>query len=206
MSSAQDRPPGVPGEPPQEGTGAPVTGTTGGAPGSSATTGATSTGTTTAGSRDRSDMVQEQQSPAARYDRGTAPTAYQPTEEAEATGGTIFGGVFLIMAGLLTFFAGLSAIVRSHYYHVATNYAYAWNVRDWGWVLFGLGIAMFAIGACCLFNMVWARAVGVGLSVLTAIAGFMWLVYAPVWGVILVALSVVAIWGLLSGGERQEAI
>ena len=57
---------------------------------------------------------------------------------------------------------------------------------------------MFAVGACALLGMAWAKPVGVFLAVLAVIGSFMWLVYSPFWGIILLALSVVAIWGLLS--------
>jgi hypothetical protein len=227
MSRAQERSSGPEGgaQAPQRGpsaTGADSTAGATGTTGTAATTGATtpvttgtgatgttSTGTTGTGVRDRSGSLPEQPSASESYARGTAPApapAYRTGEEAESpSGGTVYGGVFLIVTGLLTFFAGLSAINRPHYYHTASNYYYAWNVHSWGWILFGLGIAMFAVGGCALLNMTWARMVGVALCVLTALAGFLWLVYAPVWGVILVALSVVAIWGLIHSSERRAS-
>jgi hypothetical protein len=149
------------------------------------TTGATGTTTTSA------------------YARGTGAAPGYPPESApmagyqETTGDSMLGGTFLIIAGLLTFFAGLAGVVKTHYYHAVTGYAYAWNVHSWGWAMLILGVVLFAVGACALLGMAWARPVGVGLAVLGIIGSFMFLVYTPVWGIIMLAVSALAIWGLL---------
>jgi hypothetical protein len=140
------------------------------------------------------------------YGRGTEPAAGYQTRASQDVGtGSMMGGVFAILTGLLVFLAGLAAVVRRAFYPNLPGYAYRLNVHSWGWILFGLGIALFAVGACALLGMAWARAAGAGLAVLTAIAGFMWLAYSPVWGTILVLLSVVTIWGLLRS-DRADSI
>ncbi len=68
-------------------------------------------------------------------------------------------------------------------------------------------MVLFAAGASAMLGISAARPVAVGLAVLTAIAGFLWLVYTPVIGIILVAVSVFAIWGLIhDGGDRSESM
>jgi hypothetical protein len=211
MSRAQDRSSGL--QPGAQGaeraTGATGTGTSTGAVATGSTTGTTSgqtttTTTTTSGMRERSGS----QMPSESYTRGTEPTtAYRPAYEGQERGSGVMGGSLSVVAGLLTFLAGLGFVVRPHFYPTAAGYAYQWTGRGWGWVLLGLGIALFAVGACALLGMAWARPVGVAIAVLTAIAGFLFLVYSPVWGIVLVALSVFAIWGLLhDGAERRMSV
>ena len=187
MSSAQDRPPDLP-QGGQVGQGTSGPGTTAGGPG---TTGDTMT---TAGTGRHANP-----SATSGYAPGTA--AGYPQEGAayeEGTSSGVVGGTFLVIAGLLTFFAGLAAVVRVSYFHAVTAvYPYAWSIRGWGWAILILGAVMFAVGACALLGMAWAKPVGVFLAVLAVIGSFMWLVYSPFWGIILLALSVVAIWGLL---------
>jgi len=193
MSSGQERSSGLPAEAQgtQRGTGAQGPGTTTGAAATGMAT-PTGTGTTTA-----------------NYGRGTSPGAapsagYRPESSAEyaEAGDGMLGGTFMILAGLITFFAGLAAVVRTNYFHTVTGrYPYAWNVHSWGWAILILGVLLFAVGACAMLGMSWAKPVGVGIAVLTVIAAFMFLVYTPIWGIILLALSVLAIWGLL----RQPA-
>lgn len=132
--------------------------------------------------------------PAGGYQPGMAPP---PGYGAEPGTASAVGGILCVVTGLVTFLAGLAAVVRANYYPVVSGYAYQWNTHDWGWALVGLGIVLFAAGACALLGLRWARAVGIGLAVLSAVGGFLFLAYAPLWGVIIVALSLFTIWGLL---------
>ncbi len=147
-----------------------------------------------------------QQTPTATYERGPAPSAEWRTagQGNRASSGTAMGGVLSLVAGLLAFLAGLAFVVRPRFYPTLAGYAYHWTGTGWGWVLLALGIVLFAAGASVLLGITAARPVAAGLAVLTAIAGFMFLVYSPVTGVVLVALSVFAIWGLLRGGLDQS--
>ena len=193
MSSAQDRSPDLPQEV-QAGQGASGTGTTAGAE-ATGVTGDTMT-TTGRGMHERQSTTSAYArgtGPAAEYGQGPAPAGYQA-----GTADGALGGTFLIIAGLIAFFAGLAAVVRTHYFHAVTSvYPYAWSVKSWGWAILILGAVMFAVGACALLGMAWARPVGVFLAVLGIIGSFMWLVYSPFWGVTILALSALAIWGLL---------
>ncbi|HYK29012.1 MAG TPA: hypothetical protein VEV61_13695 [Streptosporangiaceae bacterium] len=135
------------------------------------------------------------------YEQGAAQAGYgyEQRYEAREQENMHLGGVMLLAAGLLTFFAGLSATVRHNFYHANGLYAYAWSARSWGIALLCLGAVTLLVGACALLGMTWAKWVGVGLAILTMIGAFMFLVYSPVWAVILIALSAIAVWGLLRG-------
>jgi hypothetical protein len=140
--------------------------------------------------------------------RGTEPTTgYRRAPAAyEERAGGVMGGSLSILAGLIAFLGGLAVVVRPHFYPTLNGYAYAWNGRPWGIILLILGALLFATGAAALLGIALARPVGVGLAVLTGLAGFLWLVYSPVWGIVIVALSVFAIWGLLHDSERRENV
>ena len=207
MSRAQDRPAGMPptgAQGSQQGATGPGTTRGAGATGTAGTTG--NTGTTTTGLRE--DSMHEQSATSASYERGPARSAdYREARGGTGTGiGAMRGGVLSVVAGLLTFLAGLAAIIRTSFYPVLSGYAYTWNVRNWGIVLLVLGVLLFAAGACALLGMGWARALGIGLAILTAIAGFLFLAFTPVWGIIIVAVSVFAIWGLLHDGAESRAM
>ena len=115
------------------------------------------------------------------------------------------GGVLSMVAGLVAFFVGLAAVVKQSFFPALPNYAYRWNVHGWGWVLLVLGALLFAAGAVALLGMAAGRIAAVGLAVLTAITGFLFLAYTPIWGAIVVALSVVAIWALLRDPDGRAA-
>lgn len=179
-----------------EGTGG--TGTTSGAVASGPGTG---TGTTAMPEQSRG------QTTTGTYARGAEPTtAYGRPPGYETRAGGVMGGSLAILAGLIAFLGGLAVVVRPHFYRTLNGYAYAWNGRPWGIILLILGALLFAAGAAALLGIAAARPVGVGLAVLTAVAGFLWLPYSPVWGIVIVALSVFAIWGLLHDAEHRERI
>jgi hypothetical protein len=135
-----------------------------------------------------------------------AQPSYATAATAESTGGFGFGGVFALVAGVLTFLTGLGFVVRASFYPTLANYAYRTNsVHTWGWILFGLGIALFAVGAIYLLGMSFARFIGVAIAVVTTVAGFLILPYSPFSGIFIVGTSLLAIWGLLRSDSSDEA-
>lgn len=179
-----------------------------GASGTGTTSGAVATGQASASGTTGMPEQSRGQTATGSYARGTEPTtAYgrAPAAYDTRTGG-VMGGSLAILAGLIAFLGGLGIVVRPHFYPTLNGYAYAWNGRPWGIILLVLGALLFAAGAAALLGIAAARPVGVGLAVLTAVAGFLWLVYSPVWGIVIVALSVFAIWGLLHDAQRRESI
>jgi hypothetical protein len=142
------------------------------------------------------------------YARETAPpegyaTAGRP-ETIEHTG---LGGGMSMLAGLLTFLFGLAMVVRPLFYRVLPGYAYAYgtNGHAWGWTLVGVGIVLFAAGACHVLGLPFARAAAAAFAVLAAVAGFLALAYSPIWGFIIVAVSIVALWALLHRDRSVES-
>jgi hypothetical protein len=189
---------------------------TGSGPGT--TTGAAATGRSTTGQQNEgqyttSTTTYEQ---GGRYEQGRQqpyPTsqgryAQQPRGSGsmmESGSSTAQGGLFLTLAGLLTFLVGLAFVVRSGFYHANGLYAYNWGIKSWGWVLFGLGIVTFAVGASHLLGLPFSRPVGIAMAVLTTVAGFMIVPFYVVWGIIIVGLGLAAMWGLAHGAERRES-
>jgi hypothetical protein len=195
MSRAQDRSTGVPaGAQPTQ----PVTGTSGT---SGSATGATSasmhdqpaTPTTRSGSTTTGTTT----GTTPTYARGTGTSASYGKSRSGTGTGIGLGGVISMLAGLLAFFTGLAAVVRQSFFTSLPGYAYRWNIHGWGWVLLVLGVLLFAAGATQLLGMGFGKIAAVGLAVLTAIAGFLFLPYTPIWGTIVVALSALAIWACL---------
>lgn len=136
--------------------------------------------------------------------RQSGQTSYRQSGSSGMGGHVGLGGVITMVAGLLTFFAGLAAVVRSTFFRSVPNYPYRLTSFSWGWILFALGVLLFAAGASHLLGLKFGRLAGVGLAVLGTIAGFMFLAYSAIWGFIIVALSVVTIWSLFHNREQDE--
>ncbi|NEC26857.1 hypothetical protein G3I20_09880 [Streptomyces sp. SID8111] len=119
-----------------------------------------------------------------------------PEGAAWAAGGTTFAGVLLLLNGVLAMFQGIAAIVEDDVYARIGDYVYEVSLIGWGWILLVLGIVAAVVGWGILTGREWARATGIALASLSLVAQFLFLPYAPVWSVIMMAINLFVIWSL----------
>ncbi|WP_329617646.1 hypothetical protein OG244_35855 [Streptomyces brevispora] len=132
----------------------------------------------------------------------TAPNSRQPFE----TGWTVFAAVLMIFGGIMAIFQGISAIAKDAVFVATRNYVFQFNLTGWGWIHLILGIVIVLAGFALFTGAAWARAVGIVLAGLGALANFMWLPYYPLWSIVLIAIDVFIIWALCAGpGMRENA-
>jgi hypothetical protein len=114
-----------------------------------------------------------------------------------AAGASTFAGALMLVAGTFQFFQGLTALINGNDFLIRTqNYIFTFNASTWGWIHLLLGLGVAVAGVFIFRGNVAARAVGIGLAVISAIANFMWLPYYPLWGLTIIALDIFVIWGL----------
>ena len=123
------------------------------------------------------------------------------------SGFTVLAATLMILSGLLSFIEGLVAIFRTGAFFTTQNgYTFQFSLHSWGWIHLGIGIVLFAAGACVLLGQTWAKVLGIVLAVCSAIANFIFLPYYPFWSIILIAVDVFIIWALATGmGRRASA-
>jgi hypothetical protein len=121
-----------------------------------------------------------------------------------ATGGLIFAGTLMVVLGVWQALIGIAAIWQDAFFEVPAEYAYDINVAGWGWIHLILGIVVFLAGLGVFTGALWARAVGILLATLSAIAHFLFLPYYPLWSIIVVALAVFVIWALATARVYPE--
>ena len=119
-----------------------------------------------------------------------------------ALGLTILAATLMMISGVFGFFEGLAAIIRGSFFVVLPNYAYSLSSTGWGWLHLILGVLVFTAGAALLADQLWARIAGVVLASFQTIASFVFLPYYPVWGIVVIALSLFVIWALLTPRHR----
>jgi hypothetical protein len=142
------------------------------------------------------------------------PTEYSP-DQARAAGrhggagafaGAVLAGVLMILTGLYGFLVGLAMVLRAPFFAYHGGYLYVWSAHGWGWVELILGAVVVAAGACVLLGMVWARAVGIILATLSAVASFLVLPYYPIWSIIGIAVDLFIIWALVTYSGRRSYV
>ena len=98
-----------------------------------------------------------------------------------ASGWSLFAAVIMITVGIFSALDGLAAIIKDQFFVVVGDYAFKLDVTAWGWIHLVLGILLVVTGYFVLQGAGWARGVGIGLAVLSAIANFLALPYYPFW-------------------------
>ena len=141
--------------------------------------------------------------PAPGYDDARPYTARHADETIEppsgaAMGLTIMAAVFMMIAGLLNFFAGLAAIIRGSFFVVLPHYAFSLSHLGWGWLNVITGAIVFVAGMALFAGRTWARVLAVAIAAMSIVANFVALPYYPVWAIVVIALDAFVIWALLT--------
>lgn len=134
-----------------------------------------------------------------------APGAAAGSRHPFRTGWTAFAAVLMIFGGAMAILQGISAIAEDDVFVATRNYVFQFNLTGWGWIHLILGIVIVLAGCALFTGAFWARAVGVVLAGLGALANFAWLPHYPLWSIVLIALDIFIIWALCAGpGERER--
>ena len=113
-----------------------------------------------------------------------------------ATAGLAFAAVLMMVVGIFQGIAGLAAIFENEFFVVTPNYVFEGDVTAWGWIHLILGIVVALAGFALFYGAAWARATGIVLAVLVAVANFFFIPYYPFWSILIIALAVWVIWSL----------
>ena len=127
----------------------------------------------------------------------------QPTRSPSgwAVGWTYFASMVMILIGVFHAFVGLVGIFDDEFYVATRKYIFQFDATAWGWIHLIFGILVALAGFYLLNGSVVARTVGVIMAIGSAIAGFTWMPYYPIWGIVIVILAVSVIWALTVHGR-----
>jgi hypothetical protein len=123
-----------------------------------------------------------------------------------AAGWISFAGFMMIMLGSFHAIAGLVGIIDDQFYVATQKYVFQFDRTTWGWIHLIVGIIVVLAGFGVFSGAVWARIIGVILGVVSAIAGFAWLPYYPIWGIAIIAVAIAVIWALTMHGREVEKL
>jgi hypothetical protein len=110
----------------------------------------------------------------------------------------------LILIGIYQFFMGLAAVVRDQFFVVGANYYYTVNTTAWGWIHMGIGVIALLAGFYLFTGATLARWIGIAVCVVSAVANFFWLPYYPLWGLLIIAVDIFAIWAIATARVEPE--
>ncbi len=121
-------------------------------------------------------------------------------------GGMRFAAVLLLVVGVLAVLQGIAAVAGNSIYANVGTYAYKFNLTAWGWIHMALGVLSVVAGLGVLRDASWGRTLGIWLASLSIVASFLFLVYLPVWSLVIIAIDVFIVWALVSYAGSPESM
>jgi hypothetical protein len=118
-----------------------------------------------------------------------------------------FGGVVMILSGVLQAIAGLVGIFRSTFYVVGNNsnqLLVVHNTHTWGWVNLIVGLVVLLAGIALFSGSTWARVVAVLFAAGAIIVNMASMPLYPLWSILTIALAVLVIYAVIVHGSELE--
>ena len=123
--------------------------------------------------------------------------------EGRGYGLIFFASILLLVVGFFNMIYGIAAIANSHVFVANAHYVFA-NLRTWGWITLIIAVLQLAsAGGILVGNQLarWFAVVVVGLS---AIDMMFFIPAYPFWALAIIAMDVVALYGLCAYGSREN--
>ena len=123
--------------------------------------------------------------------------------EGRGYGLIIFASVLLLVIGFWNLIQGISAIAQSHVFIANAHYVFG-NLRAWGWITLIFSILLLVAGVGVLIGNQLARWFAVAMLGLNAIEQMFFIPAYPFWSLTIIAMDVVALYGLCAYGSRAN--
>jgi hypothetical protein len=128
----------------------------------------------------------------------TSSTTARGSSDVWATGLAAFAASMLLIIGMFQMLEGLAALVDDELLLAVSGYVYELDVTTWGWAHLLLGALAALTGVFLFRGALWARAAGITLAGISALANFAFAPYYPLWAVLIIALDIAVIWALVT--------
>ena len=115
-----------------------------------------------------------------------------------------FAGIVFYLVGAFNVIGGLAAIFNDEFFVATDEQLLVVDYTAWGWFLLILGIVQLIVGAGILKNRGWARLLGVGLAMMSAVLHIAFLVAFPIFGLLTISLSIAVVYGLIVPSDPDE--
>lgn len=127
------------------------------------------------------------------------------TGQLSPIGASFAVGALLVTSAILTFFVGVFALAAHEVVVSAPGYQYTFQMTGWGWVNILTGLMLAVVALAVFINPVRARAATIVAACLAVTVSFLWMPYYPPGSIVLIALDVVAIWGVTTWNIARES-
>ena len=123
--------------------------------------------------------------------------------DGRGSGLVVFAAVLLVIVGCFNLIYGIAAIANSHVFTADAHYVFG-NLRAWGWITLILGVLQLLAAAGVVAGSQLARWFAVAVIGLNAIDQMFFIPAYPLWSLMIIAVDVVALYGLFASGSREN--
>jgi hypothetical protein len=124
--------------------------------------------------------------------------------EGRGWGLVTFASVLLALVGCFNLMYGIAAVANSDVFTANAHYVFG-SLHSWGWATLIVGVLQLLAAAAVLMGSQLARWFGVAVLGLNAVNQMFFLAASPLWSLVIIALDVVAIYGLCAYGSPENA-
>jgi hypothetical protein len=117
---------------------------------------------------------------------------------------SLAAGALLLTSAILTFLVGVFALSANDLVVSGPGYEYTFQITDWGWANILTGMVLAAAAVAVFVSATGARAAAIIVTCLAIVVTFLWMPYYPTGAIVLIALDVVAIWGIATWNTSRK--
>jgi hypothetical protein len=123
--------------------------------------------------------------------------------EGRGYGLVLFAGVLLLVVGFWNLIYGIAAIAQSHVFVANAHYVFG-DLRTWGWITLIIAALQILAGIGVMTGNQLARWAGIILVGLNAINQMFFIPAYPFWSLMIIAMDIVALYGLCAYGSKAN--
>ena len=121
----------------------------------------------------------------------------------EGNGLIVFASVLLVILGCFNLIYGIAAIANSHVFTANAHYVFG-DLRTWRWITLIIGVLQLLAAAGVVAGNQLARWFAVAVIGLSTIDQMFFIPAYPFWSLMIIAVDVVALYGLCAYGSRAN--
>ena len=115
----------------------------------------------------------------------------------------LFAGVLLLVVGFWNLIYGISALAKSSVFVANAHYVFG-DLRTWGWITLIISALQILAGIGVMTGNQAARWAGIILVGLNLINQMFFIPAYPFWSLTIIAMDIVALYGLCAYGSREN--
>jgi len=124
-------------------------------------------------------------------------------EEGRGYGLVLFASILLVVIACFNLIYGIAAIANSHVFTAHAHYVFG-NLKTWGWITLIIGLLQLLAALGVLAGNQLARWFAIVVLGLNAIDQMFFISAYPFWSLTIIAMDVVALYGLCAYGSRRN--